>query len=415
MLRCSGRQAPPSPPTKQLSPARAKPAPLSLPSPAPRRARGRRWGRGQGRQSAPGRTKPPPRSSSRGRAKGNAENTEAAPARPVGKCGHRRELPAGITPAGSRDFAHPSPRAPAPGARATKCPLPGSAPAPQPQHRSQQWAPAARRGSERRPGPNRRRGPGAAAPARPTCLPPPARNGQRQLRPPHRKAGLTFPEPARRGHRRAFAFGKHGLQRRGRRASSPPPPPLPLRLLPSCPAPGPLPPALARTLARALLAALPPSPRRWLRALSSCQKASAPAAAPSPWEPRRLRPGVPVPPPPPLARRPGCPLAHLARRRTRLRLRRPLRLLHRCRRRRRWSTWSSTERGYPGEGIEAGVNVPRLIGASAVCAGAGPGRPGRDALSAPNRGGPLRPPPRNRCPASAGELGVSAGASLCFL
>lgn len=80
------------------------------------------------------------------------------------------------------------------------------------------------------------------------------------------------------------------MQRRGRRASPPPPPPLPLRLLPSCPfAPGPLP-GLARSPARALLAALPSlPPRRWLRALSSCQSVS-PGRGPIALEllPRRL-------------------------------------------------------------------------------------------------------------------------------
>lgn len=206
------------------------------------------------------------------------------------------------------------------------------------------------------------------------------------------------------------------MQRRGRRASPPPPPPLPLRLLPSCPfAPGPLP-GLARSPARALLAALPSlPPRRWLRALSSCQSVS-PGRGPIALEllPRRLglgcrcrrrrrspagpaarwlarapaRPAPPAPPSaPPAPLPPPLPLVYLELNRTWL----------------------------PGRGSEAGVNVPRLMAASANRrAGAGPAaREGRP-VSARPRQSPLRPPPPSRCPCSRGRAGGARGRAPLF-
>lgn len=282
-----------------------------------------------------------------------------------------------------------APRPARPGA--TKCPLPGGAPRRPNLSRlptmGSPTPPAAASGRGQAGGAGAR---SAAAPARPPASHHPPAARQRRGRHLENRAyfsracpseGTAEPlplanmvcreedaEPPRRRRRRRYRSGCS-------------------RAAPSLPAPSP---ALARTLARALLAALPSlPPRRWLRALSSCQSVS-PGRGPIALEllPRRLglecrcrrrrrspagpaarwlarapaRPAPPAPPSaPPAPLPPPPPLVYLELNRTWL----------------------------PRRGIEAGVNVQRLIGASAnLRAGAGPGRPGRDALSAPGRGSP---------------------------
>lgn len=198
-----------------------------------------------------------------------------------------------------------------------------------------------------------------------------------------RRIKLTFPEPARPRAPPSLCLWQTWLAEK--RAPSLPPPPLPSGL-PSCPAPGPLP-ALARSLALRSPRSLPP--RRWLRALSSCQSVS-PGRGPIALEllPRRLGLSCAAARPKPAAR-----LLAARAPAARLRLRRPLRLQHRCRcRRRRWSTWSSTERGCPGRSA-AGVHAPRRTAVAANRrAGAGP-EAGRDACQR-GRASPAAPPPR---------------------
>lgn len=290
------------------------------------------------------------------------------PPRPAGRA-HR--LTVGPRPPLSRA---PAPAQPArlPTTLAHRCPaapsgcpsLPGA----------QQWAlhAAVAAVAGQRPGPQ---GHKAARPPRPPASRRPRRGPTRER--------LTFPEPARPRAPPSLCLWQTWLAEK--RAPSPPPPPLPSGL-PSCPAPGPLP-ALARSLALRSPRSLPP--RRWLRALSSCQSVS-PGRGPIALEllPRRLGLSCAAARPKPAAR-----LLAARAPATRLRLRRPLRLQHRCLcRRRRWSTWSSTERGCPGRSA-AGVHAPRRTAAAANRrAGAGP-EAGRDACQR-GRASPAAPPPR---------------------
>lgn len=370
-LGCSARsgedsKAPPSPPPPKTTVPQAwsqagaavptQPGAPEGPGPAARpRA-------GKGELSRPNKA-PGTHSSRRGRTKGAFGAAEAT--RPLPAPGGQSAATAASAPAWvgaqarSRDLAHPSPQALVPGTpRGPQVPHPPAAPPDAPTSAgSQQWAlprrpPRPREGARQAvPGPGAR---DAAAPARPPASHhPPAARRQRGRHLENRayfsracpSEGTAEPlplanmfcreegaEPRRRRRRRRYRSGCS-------------------RAAPSLPAPSP---ALARSLARAFLAALPSlPPRRWLRALSSCQSVS-PGRGPIALEllPRRL--GL------------GCRCRRRRRRRSpvgpaarwlarappaRLRLRRPLRLQHRCRRRRcRWSTWSSTERGYPGEG-----------------------------------------------------------------
>lgn len=185
--------------------------------------------------------------------------------------------------------------------------------------------------------------------------PPPARPPASH-RPPSRspaatwKIGLTFLEPARPRAPLSLCLWqtwfaeKRAPSLAAAAATTPAAPELPL-------APGPLP--GARPLVRSRSprrAPLPPPPGAG-SALFPAVKASAPAAAPSPWNSSRAGSawgaGAAAAAASPPAR---LPAGSLARPPAQLRLRRPLRLRHRCHRRCRWSTWSSTERGYPGEG-----------------------------------------------------------------
>lgn len=139
---------------------------------------------------------------------------------------------------------------------------------------AQQWAlHAAAAAAGQRPGPQ---GHKAARPPRPPASRHPRRGPTRER--------LTFPEPARPRAPPSLCLWQTWLAEK-RAPSPPPPPPLPSGL-PSCPAPGPLP-ALARSLALRSPRSLPP--RRWLRALSSCQSVS-PGRGPIALEllPRRL-------------------------------------------------------------------------------------------------------------------------------
>lgn len=290
------------------------------------------------------------------------------PPRPAGrahrlKVGPRPPSSRAPEPAPLRAYQLPSPTAALPPLRGA----PASAGA-------QQWAlHAAVAAAGQRPGPQ---GHKAARPPRPPASRRPRRGPTRER--------LTFPEPARPRAPPSLCLWQTWLAEK--RAPSPPPPPLPSGL-PSCPAPGPLP-ALARSLALRSPLSLPP--RRWLRALSSCQSVS-PGRGPIALEllPRRLGLSCAAARPKPAAR-----LLAARAPAARLRLRRPLRLQHRCRcrRRRRWSTWSSTERGCPGRSA-AGVHAPRRTAAAANRrAGAGP-EAGRDACQR-GRASPAAPPPR---------------------
>lgn len=115
-----------------------------------------------------------------------------------------------------------------------------------------------------------------------------------------RRIKLTFPEPARPRAPPSLCLWQTWLAEK--RAPSPPPP-LPSGL-PSCPAPGPLP-AIARSLALRSPRSLPP--RRWLRALSSCQSVS-PGRGPIALEllPRRLGLSCAAARPKPAARLLAC-------------------------------------------------------------------------------------------------------------
>lgn len=134
--------------------------------------------------------------------------------------------------------------------------------------------PAPNNGLSTPPPRGRDRGPKAARPPRPPASRRPRRGPTRER--------LTFPEPARPRAPPSLCLWQTWLAEK--RAPSPPPP-LPSGL-PSCPAPGPLP-AIARLLALRSPRSLPP--RRWLRALSSCQSVS-PGRGPIALEllPRRL-------------------------------------------------------------------------------------------------------------------------------
>ena len=270
------------------------------------------------------------------------------------KCRHRGERPGWSERPGS--LAGPRPPLTA-GPRARHAPRPPSAPSPggaprRPNLRrlptmGSPTPPAAASGRGQAGGAGAR---GSAAPARPPASHHPPAARQRRGRHLENRAyfsracpseGTAEPLPlANMVCREEGAEPRRRRRRRYRSGCS--------RAAPSLPAPSP---AFARSLARALLAALPSlPPRRWLRALSSCQSVS-PGRGPIALEllPRRLGLGC-------RCRRrrrsPAGPAAHwLARAPARLRLRLPQRLRHRRRRRRcRWSTWSSTERGYPGEG-----------------------------------------------------------------
>lgn len=112
---------------------------------------------------------------------------------------------------------------------------------------------------------------------------------------------LTFPEPARPRAPPSLCLWQTWLAEK--RAPSSPPPPLPSGL-PSCPAPGPLP-ALARSLARTPLAALPPSPALAPRSFQLSKRQP---------RPRPHRPGTPpAPARPELRRRPPEACSSLAR------------------------------------------------------------------------------------------------------
>ena len=282
------------------------------------------------------------------------------------KCGHRGERP-GL---GGRPGSLTGPRPPlTAGPRARHAPRPPSTPssggAPRcPNLRrlptmGSPTPPAAASGRGQAggagvPGPGAR---GAAAPARPPASHhPPAARRQRGRHLENRayfsracpSEGTAEPLPlANMFCREEGAEPRRRRRRRRRRYRSGC-----SRAAPSLPAPSP---ALARSLARAFLAAIPSlPPRRWLRALSSCQSVS-PGRGPIALEllPRRLGLGCRCRRRRRRRRSPVGPAARWLARAppARLRLRRPLRLQHRCRRRRcRWSTWSSTERGYPGEG-----------------------------------------------------------------
>lgn len=218
---------------------------------------------------------------------------------------------------------------------------------------------------------------GGATPA-PTCLPPPA------ARPHSREAyfsracpseGTAEPLPLAN-----MACREEGAEPAAAAAATVRSPELPC----SRPPPG------ARPLARTPLAALPPSQALAPRSFQLSKRQP---------RPRPHRPGTPpAPARPELRRRPPDACSSLARGPARspprLRLRRPLRLQHRCRcrRRRRWSTWSSTERGCPGRSA-AGVHAPRRTAAAANRrAGAGP-EAERDACQR-GRASPAAPPPR---------------------
>lgn len=202
-----------------------------------------------------------------------------------------------------------------------------------------------------------------------------------------------------------------------RRALPPPPPPLPLRLLPSCPlAPGPLPGALSLTRLRSpRRAPLPPPQALAPRSFQLSKRQPRPRPHRPGTPPAPARPAVPVPPPP-LARRLGCPLA-------RSRARPP----------------GSACAALCASGTAAAAAAAGLLGAQPNVATRARERSGRQRPEIDRRfrqsargGGPgaaregcpvsarplhfpLRPPPRSRCPCSCGEPGVSGGASFFFL
>lgn len=344
---------------------------------------------GKGERSLPNKA-PGTHSSSRGRTKGVVGAAEAT--RPLPAPGGQSAATAVSAPAKAssearpRDLARRSPRAPAhdtprghqvppyPAAPpVTPSPMPQPPPAP-----NNGLSHGTRRGLGKGPG-RRRRGPGRSSPRPPAHLPPTARPQPGGGAAATWKIGLTFPEPARPRAPPSLCLWQTWFAEKAPNlvaaaaATSPAAPELPPRSR--------SPPR--RSLARALLAALPSlPPRRWLRALSSCQSVS-PGRGPISLEvlPRRLglgcrcrgrspagpaarwlarAPARPAPPAPPSA--PPAPLP----------LPLPLVYLELNR------TW------LPGQGSEAGVNVPRLIAASANRrTGAVPGRPG---------GTPCQPP-----------------------
>lgn len=373
-----------------------------------------RPGAGKGERSRPNKA-PGTHSSRRGRTKGAfgaAEATRPLPAPGGQSAATAASAPSGAAaPARSRDLAHPQarhaprpPSAPSPGG-ASRRPFPDAPTS----AGSQQWAlsHAARRGlgdGARQAAP----GPGAQRPHRPPASHrPPARSPAATW-----NIGLTFPEPAR---PRAppslclwqtwFAEKRAPSLAAAAAATAPAAPELPL-------APGPLP--GARSLARSRSprrAPLPPPQALAPRSFQLSKRQPRPRPHRPGTPPAPARPGVPVPPPP-LARRPGCPLA-------RSRARPPGSACAAL-------CASGTAAAAAAAGLlgaqpnvatpareRAGVNVPRLIAAPANRrVGAGPGRPGGRPVSAQPRQSPLRPPPRSRCPCSRGRTG---GASLPFL
>lgn len=301
---------------------------------------------------------PATHSSSRGRTKGafGAARSHAPPARARwAKCGHRRELPGrGGCPgwlAGPRPPLSAGPRARhAPGP--PNAPSPAAPPDAPTSAGSQQWAlprrpPRPREGARlAAPGPGAQQPPPAHLP--PTTRPQPGSGAAATW-----KIGLTFPEPARPRAPPSLCLWQTWFAEKrtpsllaaaAAAATAPAAPELPPRSRP--------PPR--RSLAHSLALSSPrspPSPPGAGSALFPAVKASAPAAAPSPWNSSRAGSAWSAGAAAAAARPPArLPAGSLARPPARLRLHRPLRLLHRCRRRRRWSTWSSTERGYPGEG-----------------------------------------------------------------
>lgn len=263
-------------PPKQLSPKPgARPAPPAQPSPASRSAPGRRQGRWLGRESAPGRTKPPARTphaaGGQKEPSGLRKATRPLPAlggQSVAPAPSRPSAPAhsGTSPtlvAGPR--ARSAARLPTPLARG--CPAAPSG-CPSLCRRPTMGFPRRRRRSRRgaETGGPRQRDPRAH-------LPPAARGAAPLAR------GLLFPSLPVRGHRRAFAFGKHGLQRRGHRARRRRYRPVSRAAL--LPAPSRRSPARSRSARRA------PSLPGAGSALFPAVKASAPAAAPSPWNSSR--------------------------------------------------------------------------------------------------------------------------------
>lgn len=272
----------------------------------------------------------------------------------------------------------PSSRAPAPAPqRAYQLPSPAAALPPlqgaPASAGAQQWAlhaAAAAAAAGQRPGAQ-----DSATPA-PTCLPPPA------ARPHSREAYFSRACPSE-GTAEPLPLANMACREEGTEpaaAATVRSPELPC----SRPPPG------DRPLARAPLAALPPSPALAPRSFQLSKRQPRP-------RPHRLG-TPPAPARPELCRRPPEACSSLARLlvarapAARLRLRRPLRLQHRCLcRRRRWSTWSSTERGCPGRRA-AVVHAPRRTAAAANRrAGAGP-EAGRDACQR-GRASPAAPPP----------------------
>lgn len=174
------------------------------------------------------------------------------------------------------DLAHPCRGPPRPLSRApTNYPRP---PLPCRPFRVPQPPPAPNNGLSTPPSPpSRGRDPGPRGTRQrdPRAHLPPAARGAAPL-----ARGLLFPSLPVRGHRRAFAFGKHGLQRRGRRARRR------RRYRPVSraallPAPSRHSPARSHSARRA------PSLPGAGSALFPAVKASAPAAAPSPWNSSR--------------------------------------------------------------------------------------------------------------------------------
>lgn len=268
-------QHPPSP--KQLSPKPGvRPAPPAQPSPAPRSAPDWRRGRWLGRESAPGRTKPPARTphaaGGQKEPSGLRKATRPLPALCGQSGGPAPGEPSAPAHSGTSPTLVAGPRARSavrlPTTLARRCPAAPSG-CPSLRRRPTMGSPRRRRRCGQRPGPGgtRQRDPRAH-------LPPAARGAAPLAR------GLLFPSLPVRGHRRAFAFGKHGLQRRGRRARRR------RRYRPVSraallPAPSRRSPARSHSSRRA------PSLPGAGSALFPAVKASAPAAAPSPWNSSR--------------------------------------------------------------------------------------------------------------------------------
>lgn len=231
------------------------------------------------------------------------------------KCSHRGERPGwGGRPPRSRDLAHPSPRAPAPGTPRSHQvpPLPVASPntpspTPQPPATPNNGlSHAARRGLG---------DPAKQAAPEPGAQQPPPARPPASHRPPTRspavtwKIGLTFLEPARPRAPLSLCLWqtwfaeKRAPSLAAAAATTPAAPELPL-------APGPLP--GARPLARSRSPRRAPLPPPQALAPRSFQLSK---RQPRPWPhrpgtpPAPARPGVPVPPLLPLARRPGYPLA----------------------------------------------------------------------------------------------------------